>query len=745
MDPKLEKRLKPFIAHGVDSLEETGDQVRGTCPFTNKENKFYINPENLLWDSKTAGLSGNLSQFLAYRATAYAETLAARPALLQELADHRQLPKRAFAPWNIGWTGRAYSIPVCDARGHTVDIRTYRLGDAVKSTSGVKVGLLGAERIPGNPRDTIYVCEGEWDAIGLDYLRRVVDAAGAVVGVPGAGTFKSDWAKWFTGRHVVLLYDKDGPGEEGERKAADVLKAHAQSIQFVHWPAAMPDGFDTRDWVVAGLREKKPKKAWVGLQAMLRPTPKQPTEEDKPLSHINGSSGPEGGPSSGGMLPPSAWTKKVPTLDDVRTVFKRWLFLESTDAISVMLATVVSQQIDGEPIWMFLVGPPGSAKTETLNSLSLVPSAYMTSTLTPHSLISGANWKDGGDPSLIPRLDGKVMVIKDFTSILSLRDTEKDEIFGILRDAFDGKCGKEFGNGVVRKYESRFTILAAVTPSIYSLSSQHTALGERFLKFGVGDNLVHAHEEDIIQRAIQNINVETTMRAEMADVVLAFLERRIGMAHISSGSLPTISPQIQSSVIHLARFGARMRGIVTRDTYRNDIVTSRPSAEVGSRLGKQLAKLCQSLALVHGRRTVTDDEYRLVKKVMLDTIPQRTEDILRQMLKHCPTEKETMTLQEMSVASKYPTATVSRILQDLNVLEIVTRSQLKKGKFQWTVSSYIRDLIQRAHLYETREEVNRPRPFTMRVIRRRKRRGNSTGGSSSLSLSSRSGSSSSVH
>ena len=41
----------------------------------------------------------------------------------------------------------------------------------------------------------------------------------------------------------------------------------------------------------------------------------------------------------------------------------------------------------------------------------------------------------------------------------------------------------------------RFTVLAAVTPSIYALGSSHAALGERFLKFGIGDNLIH-HDED---------------------------------------------------------------------------------------------------------------------------------------------------------------------------------------------------------------------------------------------------------
>lgn len=175
-----------------------------------------------------------------------------------------------------------------------------------------------------------------------------------------------------------------------------------------------------------------------------------------------------------------------------------------------------------------------------------------------------------------------------------------------------------------------------------------------------------------------------------------------------------------------------MRGTVTRDTYRNDIITSRPSAEVGSRLGKQLAKLIQALAVIHGRRTVENNDYRLVKKVMLDTIPQRTEDLLRQMLIACPTEAESITSADLSVKTRYPQATVNRILQDLTVLDIVKKVIGKTSAHGatsfWTLTAYIRRVIQDAGLYTTEEDLTRPAGrVTVRVIRRRKRRTGATG------------------
>jgi hypothetical protein len=344
----------------------------------------------------------------------------------------------------------------------------------------------------------------------------------------------------------------------------------------------------------------------------------------------------------------------------------------------------------------------------------------MTSSLTPHALISGASFKGTDDPSLIPRLNQRIMVVKDFTAILGMRDADKDEIFGILRDAYDGSCGKIFGTGIERKYRSRFTILAAVTPRIYDLSNQHTSLGERFLKLSSGDNLVHVSEEEIISRAIDNIARETDMKWQLADVTRAFLRRRVRwIRRLDLARDPVMPQRMKTQIIRLGMFGARLRGTVSRDNYRNDIMTSRPSAEVGSRLGIQLAKLCKSLALVHGRRECTVDDYRIVRKVMLDTIPQRTEDMVRMMILNCPKKTDTVSSQDLSRATRYPMATVQRIMQDLYVLDIVTRSGTSY-QYRWTLSEYIRNCIRGAQLYTLDAERKRPSRLLVKITKKTK-------------------------
>jgi len=56
------------------------------------------------------------------------------------------------------------------------------------------------------------------------------------------------------------------------------------------------------------------------------------------------------------------------SLEHVLATFEKWLELEETDYIEAILATVVSNEIPGDPVWLFVIGPPGASKTEVLRS-----------------------------------------------------------------------------------------------------------------------------------------------------------------------------------------------------------------------------------------------------------------------------------------------------------------------------------------------------------------------------------------
>ena len=180
--------------------------------------------------------------------------------------------------------------------------------------------------------------------------------------------------------------------------------------------------------------------------------------------------------------------------DEYLQILSHWLYLEDFQAIDIIMATAISICLPGDPVWLFLIAPAGSSKTELLRSFTgnLI---YTISTLTPQTLISGL--KGVKDADLLPKLNGKVLIIKDFTSILSKKNEDQTAIFADLREAYDGYLEKSFGSGVgTKRHESKFGLIAGVTDAIDKYRVVHSQLGERFLKCRL-----HTRPEAAINRA----------------------------------------------------------------------------------------------------------------------------------------------------------------------------------------------------------------------------------------------------
>ena len=160
-------------------------------------------------------------------------------------------------------------------------------------------------------------------------------------------------------------------------------------------------------------------------------------------------------------------SKKI-RIEHYKDVCHRHMVIENDEYIDVIFGTIFANRLNSKPVWLYLVAPPGGGKTEILQSLDGPGrEIYSLSQLTPQTLISGQiREKRKSDPSLIPKLDGKVLVIKDFTAILDSKWENVNTITGQLRDAYDGSCKKVFGTGKDDLYESKFGIIAAVTPAI---------------------------------------------------------------------------------------------------------------------------------------------------------------------------------------------------------------------------------------------------------------------------------------
>jgi len=45
---------------------------------------------------------------------------------------------------------------------------------------------------------------------------------------------------------------------------------------------------------------------------------------------------------------------------DYLDVLKKWLWLEDEEGIDIIIATAIAAMMPGDPLWLFVVDPPGS-------------------------------------------------------------------------------------------------------------------------------------------------------------------------------------------------------------------------------------------------------------------------------------------------------------------------------------------------------------------------------------------------
>ena len=279
--------------------------------------------------------------------------------------------------------------------------------------------------------------------------------------------------------------------------------------------------------------------------------------------------------------------------------------------------------------------------------------------MSERSLVSG--YRDpktpNADPSLLPQLHGKILIIKDLAPLLSMRRESRNAIIGDLRDAYDGFTEQALGNIGRVAYEARFSVLAASTLAIERGDTVDQELGERFIKFrGRGQaNL------DKVKRAIDNIGTDDEMRSEINQAVSDFIDS------LPKATSRTIPSDLREALVELADFTATARSSVARE--HNGTIEYLPRAEVGTRLGKELGKLLLALAIVRGKSSPDARDLCTVCRVAEDCLPPNRLAVLAAMYR----VGGPIRAVDIETASNLPHSTVARTLEDLRVLGLVRR------------------------------------------------------------------------
>jgi hypothetical protein len=354
-------------------------------------------------------------------------------------------------------------------------------------------------------------------------------------------------------------------------------------------------------------------------------------------------------------------------IEQTLDTFAHWLHLPDLTPVLAVLGAVAANKLPGDPVWLGIVAPPSSAKTEILNALSMLPDIYPTATLTPASLLSGTAKREkaadakGGLLRAIGAFG--ILVMKDFGSVLSMRPDAKAEILAALRELYDGSWTRHLGTdgGRTLHWEGKVGLVFGATPALDSHHSVIGAMGERFLNVRMEAGGCEQARSALLHAGAQT----ATMRRELAEAVAALFA--------GSGSEPrALNDAEADELINLASLAVRIRSTVERDRQSREI-ESVHGAEGPARLALTLERLLAGLDALGVDRTRAFD---VVRRVAMDSVPP----LRRRALDWLQVQELPSATSAVATALDLPTSTTRRVLEDLAAYQLIERHSEGQGR-----------------------------------------------------------------
>lgn len=381
-------------------------------------------------------------------------------------------------------------------------------------------------------------------------------------------------------------------------------------------------------------------------------------------------------------------------LDQYMAGLHKWFYFTDDEIIEICLATLIGEKLPGDPLWLFLIAPPGALKTETLRAFSLSSDFYPLSDLTSKTFITGlmvgkdSNRKKVKD--LLPELDKKVLIFKDFTTILEKNSDERSEIFAQLRECYDGTFSKRVGTlDQTIRYQSRFGLLAGVTPIVDNYWKLFQQLGERFLKVRWNEDL-----DLTTRKARQNEGQEEQIRAEIEKLAMGYL------SNLDFSRIPSFDDSLYGPILDsISKFVAIGRTPISIKDSRTDFYFDFiPTPERPTRLVKQLKKMSRCLALIRGKMIVGPAEIETIRRIARDTIPQDRLAILQAIAENSKTNLNGCPKGILLSSIKMPETSILRVIEQLRLLDLIKIKSIRED-----VGFHAQEI---RHFYQVSDFVN---------------------------------------
>lgn len=346
--------------------------------------------------------------------------------------------------------------------------------------------------------------------------------------------------------------------------------------------------------------------------------------------------------------------------DKIHQAFSKWLSLPDFSTVDIIGAALLANRLPGKPLWLALVGPPATGKTEIVQALEGCLNVHMIDGLTHATFASGykATKSSKRRFGLLDQMqDGSphMIVVKDFSTVLEKRADERGEILAQLRNLYDGRYFHPFGNDVQVSWRGKLGMIVCSTGQYDKEIRSLAVFGDRFMVFRPPEGA----REHVAERASRNASESEEMEAELRGAY-----RLLDQIALPSPP-PKVPLPIRRMIADLADFVTRARSTVPRSPYTRQ-VEDLPEIEGATRVAVQLSQLVRGLMLYFERSKVEECDLDLAEMMSFSTIP-----LLRAKALAAMDLGGRISGLELAGALKVPAEVARRAIEDLHLLGIV--------------------------------------------------------------------------
>ena len=334
------------------------------------------------------------------------------------------------------------------------------------------------------------------------------------------------------------------------------------------------------------------------------------------------------------IIPPNQ--DRPVTVADIVAKLREFFVLVDEGVVELVLAAFIANRLPTvhAPVWIMLVAESSGGKTEIIDMFSELAKdqyklAYHISDLSAQTFISGAqNGKE--ETSLLQRISGRMVFIKDFTTILQKNKEERKAILSQFREIYDGEFNKDFGTGKSVHWKGRIGVIAGLTPPALEMMGQYAGMGERFINYF----LTQPTDKQLAQAMKDNYNKDIKkIKTELAELVASYVSRHVEMAEEMTVEQQKLSDELLDELNEVAIFATRARSPIMLD-FKTGEPIGLPSIERFPRFVIQLQSICKGFVLMNGSQVITQNQKVTLSKIALDSVPRTRRAVLKILAGH---------------------------------------------------------------------------------------------------------------